>query len=119
MSTNEPQPEMTEPSHLANLLASYIKHSSFQPVIGVRSPFAGMSYEQISTLVQKDLDEAIKSKHTDLLANEQKLVAALQVLLDQVDYTTGACRLNEMVGAVLDKGTIQMCRETIKEACKK
>jgi hypothetical protein len=26
---------------------------------------------------------------------------ALQLLLDCVDYTSGACRLNEMVGAVL------------------
>lgn len=36
---------------------------------------------------------------------------ALLTLLDQVDYTAGACRPNEMVGAVLDKRVIELCRE--------
>ncbi len=31
---------------------------------------------------------------------------ALLTLLDQVDYTSGACRVNEMVGAVLPKEVI-------------
>lgn len=36
---------------------------------------------------------------------------ALLTLLDQVDYTAGNCRMNEMVGAVLDKRVIALCRE--------
>lgn len=40
---------------------------------------------------------------------------ALLTLLDQVDYTTGNCRPNEMVGAVLDKRVIQLCREAAQK----
>jgi len=38
---------------------------------------------------------------------------ALRVLLDQVDYTAKACRPNEMVGAVLSREVIAMCREAL------
>ena len=38
---------------------------------------------------------------------------ALQLLLDQVDYTAGACELTEMVGACLPKEVIERCREAI------
>jgi len=41
---------------------------------------------------------------------------ALQVLLDHVDYTSGACGLTEMVGGVLPKSIIDLCREAIKES---
>lgn len=40
---------------------------------------------------------------------------ALQVLLDQVDYTSGACSLTDMVGAALPKEVIKLCREAIKQ----
>lgn len=40
---------------------------------------------------------------------------ALQTLLDQVDYTKGNCRPNEMVGAVLPKEIIKLCRQAILE----
>lgn len=36
---------------------------------------------------------------------------ALLTLLDQVDYTAGNCRPNEMVGAVLSKEVIALCRQ--------
>ena len=39
---------------------------------------------------------------------------ALRVLLDQVDYTAGACRLVEMVGAVLPKEVIVLARAAIE-----
>lgn len=48
-------------------------------------------------------------------ANAERLRAALLALLDQVDYIAGACRLNEMVGAVLPKEIIEMCRKTLAE----
>lgn len=39
--------------------------------------------------------------------------AALQALLDAMDYTSGACSLTEMVGAVVDKILIDNAREAI------
>ena len=46
----------------------------------------------------------------------KELAAALEVVLDQVDYTKGACRINEMVGAVLDKSVIQQARTVLAKA---
>ena len=40
---------------------------------------------------------------------------ALQVVLDQVDYTAGNCCVNEMVGAVLSRGVISLARKAIEE----
>ncbi len=39
----------------------------------------------------------------------------LLTILDQVDYTTGKCRPNEMVGAVLPKEIIGLARKAIAE----
>ena len=39
---------------------------------------------------------------------------ALQLLLDQVDYTAGACSVTEMVGAVLPLEVIQRCKAALK-----
>lgn len=36
------------------------------------------------------------------------------LLLDQIDYTNGACRINEMVGAVLGTNLIQAARKLLK-----
>lgn len=35
----------------------------------------------------------------------------LQVLLDQIDYERGACRPNEMIGALVSREVLQSCRE--------
>jgi hypothetical protein len=40
---------------------------------------------------------------------------ALATLLDQVDYTAGNCRPNEMVGAVLPKEIVTLARGAIAE----
>ena len=40
---------------------------------------------------------------------------ALLTVLDQVDYTNGACGLTEMVGACLPKEVISMARKAIAE----
>lgn len=39
---------------------------------------------------------------------------ALMTLLDQVDYTSGACRVNEMVGAVLPAAIIALAKQAIE-----
>jgi hypothetical protein len=53
-------------------------------------------------------------------AEEQKrrltLREALRLLLDQVDYTNGACGPTELVGAVLPRDVIALCREVAKGA---
>jgi len=39
--------------------------------------------------------------------------SALQTILDHVDYTTGVCQVNEMVGAVLPKEIIFLARQAL------
>lgn len=51
-----------------------------------------------------------------LIAAAPELLEALQVLLDQVDYTAGNCGITEMVGAVLPKEIIQKARTVIAKA---
>jgi len=40
-----------------------------------------------------------------------ELRGIILMLLDQVDYTRGACEVTEMVGAVLPRQVIEMARE--------
>lgn len=40
---------------------------------------------------------------------------ALITVLDQIDYTNGACGMTEMVGAVLPKEIIALARKAIAE----
>ena len=47
--------------------------------------------------------------------NERKWVA-LHLLLDNIDYVAGNCRLNEMVGAVLPKEIIKIARDALIDA---
>jgi hypothetical protein len=47
-------------------------------------------------------------ENTDVTLGE--LEAQLMVILDQVDYIAGNCRVNEMVGAVLPKEVIKSSR---------
>lgn len=42
---------------------------------------------------------------------------ALETLLDQVDYTAGNCYPTEMVGAVLAKEVILLCRRALPKKC--
>ena len=44
----------------------------------------------------------------------ENLWAALGVLLDSVDYTSGACKLNEAVGAVLPIEIIEKAKAALK-----
>lgn len=42
------------------------------------------------------------------------LRTALQLVLDQVDFTENNCRLNDMVGAVLDSKVIELAHKALK-----
>ena len=44
------------------------------------------------------------------------LLTALQVVMDSVDYTKGACGVTEMVGAVLPKVAIDRAHKAIEAA---
>lgn len=44
------------------------------------------------------------------------LVEALRLILDQVDYTNGACGVTEMVGAVLPTVVIERARAALSAA---
>jgi hypothetical protein len=50
-----------------------------------------------------------------LPTNEDKLRGELLVLLDHIDYERGACRPNEMIGAVLPVEVLRRCKNTLKE----
>lgn len=49
-----------------------------------------------------------------LREQRDNLQASLLLLLDQVDYTRGACRMSEMVGACLDASVIDRVRATLE-----
>ena len=44
----------------------------------------------------------------------ETLRAALLLLLDNIDYEAGNCRVNEMIGAVLPKEILRKAREAAK-----
>lgn len=46
---------------------------------------------------------------------KENMAIAISVLLDQVDYLSGACRPNEQVGAVLNIYVIEMARKSLAE----
>lgn len=39
----------------------------------------------------------------------------LKTVLGSIDYTSGACRPNDMVGAALPKNILEMCKEAVKK----
>ena len=55
---------------------------------------------------------------TELEASHARLRQWLAVVLDQVDYTNGACGLTEMVGAVLEPSVIENARQVLKQVPK-
>ena len=42
-----------------------------------------------------------------------EIASALRAILDAIDYTSGNCRQNEMVGAVLDRQLIENARTAL------
>ena len=65
-----------------------------------------------------DLKEAYMAHQIRIRAETEaeNLLATLETILDAIDYTSGACRVNEMVGAVLPKELIQKARMVIARA---
>lgn len=61
-------------------------------------------------------DELVRPGGRLVASNEKRLRAALLTVLDQVDYTAGACSVNEMVGAVLPVQVLRMARRVAEEA---
>ena len=53
-----------------------------------------------------------------LLDEKNMLIEALRVLLDQVDYTSGACALNEPVGGVLPTEIIRKAKDALAKVDK-
>lgn len=47
--------------------------------------------------------------------NEERLRAMLLTVLDNVDYTKGACSAVDMVGAVLPKEVITLAHKVLEE----
>lgn len=46
---------------------------------------------------------------------EEELEIALQLILDNIDYTLDACRLTSMVGAALPIELIEIARAALKK----
>ncbi|MEN6621081.1 MAG: hypothetical protein ABFD50_06005 [Smithella sp.] len=51
---------------------------------------------------------------TDLKEENSKLRSALQLVLSQVDYMNGRCRMAEIVGAVLPKEVLKIANDALK-----
>jgi hypothetical protein len=48
-------------------------------------------------------------------SNEDTLRSALRILLDHIDYERGACRPNEMIGAVLPVEVLRRCKSAANQ----
>lgn len=62
------------------------------------------------------IGEQVKSNQEmdALRVQRNNMRTAILLILDAVDYTSGSCRVNELVGAVLPKEIIQKARESLK-----
>lgn len=67
----------------------------------------------IDRLCQNEMGNKVTDAESATDAQVADLVAALQVVLDQVDYTAGACKLNEAVSACLPKPVIEVARAAL------
>lgn len=47
-------------------------------------------------------------------ADVLRLRVALQVVLDQIDYTRGACTPTEMIGACMPKEVLEMAHDVLE-----
>ena len=61
-----------------------------------------------------DIEYVLKSSAEAAEARVYELRNILNLLLDQIDYTSGACRMNEMVGAVLGKNLLEAAHRILK-----
>ena len=63
------------------------------------------------------MDKIVIEAYNRTIAEKDKrireLETTLQILLDAVDYTSGNCKVSEMIGAVLPKVLIETARKTL------
>ena len=76
------------------------------------SDMAEVAWNQQKTIMKQSKKMRKQRKQ---LTQYEELEAALRVILDAVDYMSGNCRLNEMVGAVLPKELIAKGRDALSE----
>ena len=66
--------------------------------------------------------EELRETQAATIAMQVRRIAELRnildVILDQIDYTSGACRVNEMIGAVLEKQLIINARVILERVSK-
>lgn len=94
------------------LVAASLKNHGVEPSI-LREIIEELNFE-----AQPDPDEEkappVKKQFVIVLSKPADPVAtALQTVLDQVDYTTGACGPAHMVGACLDSKVIELARKAL------
>ncbi len=58
----------------------------------------------------------LEKEQTALQASHEELLTALNLILDSADYRRGACRINEMIAAVLPDEILTRAREAINHA---
>ena len=66
----------------------------------------------------ENISESNKESYLEMISEREdrikKLEQWLGVVLDQIDYTTGACSVTEMVGAVLDKNILTKAKKVLE-----
>ena len=111
-------------SKITNLIGAYVD-KEIPGKLQVRRKYADEALAEFNDLVGErdnawtDLEE-LRKKLSELadvekvLDDNKKLRQWLGVVLDQVDYTSGACGVTEMVGAVLSTDVIRNARTALK-----
>ena len=67
---------------------------------------------------QQDFIDGIKSDpdmYLKLEDDRDELLTALQLVLDSCDWTNGACRLNEQIGAILPQTVLERCKSAVNK----
>ena len=66
----------------------------------------------------ENISESNKESYLEMISEREdrikKLEQWLGVVLDQIDYTAGACSVTEMVGAVLDKNILTKAKKVLE-----
>ena len=68
------------------------------------------------TMIEYRLEQAeIRVQRAEVTSAEvERLREALEVILNQIDYTAGNCRQNEMIGALITKQEFQIARRALE-----
>lgn len=72
----------------------------------------GLHGKILTDALIENIDLKARAKAAEKQVDE--LLNALNLILDQIDYTSGACRVNEMIGTVLGKNLIEAVRGILK-----